>query len=321
MVDGDEFEFVTIPQIRVLDLIDVAINSETNAPTDSTYRQRIFRKDDATGLWEQFGGEIFPEMNNQRMDFIPFVFVNSMDTSTEVTKPPLLDLCNVNLSHYRTSADLEHGAHFIGLPTPYLFGISEEETPKTIGPEKLWTGQSKDVVVGLLEFTGSGMSTVENLLDRKEQQMAILGARMLAPEKKAVEAAETVSMHRQGENSSLASLSLSVGRALTMALGWVRDWVELDGDVDVHLNTDYFPAPMSAQQLTALVAAVQAGALSQRAFFDTLQRGEVVDAAKTFEDEQADIETVPPAGMGSDADFGASSSPEDLNDPNDDEGV
>lgn len=299
VADDDEFTTTTVDQIRVLDLDDTGF-----------YRQRIFRLNTTTRKWEQYGDDIVPEMNGARMAFIPFTFVGPMDTASAVSKPPLIDLANTNLSHYRTSADMEHGAHYVGLPTPYVWGIREEEIPTTIGPEKVWAGSSTDVQVGMLEFTGQGLGSIEKLLDRKEGQMAILGARMLFPEKKAVEAAETASMHRQGENSSLASLTLAVARALGEALTIARDWMGLQGDIAVTLNTDYFPAPMTAQALTALVGAVQAGVISQDTFFDNLQRGEIIAADRTFEDEMADIQTAPPPGMGADG-FGFDDSEDD----------
>jgi hypothetical protein len=64
--------------------------------------------------------EVYPLMNGKPLDFIPFTFLSTDDNTAEVDEPPLIDLVNVNLSHYRTCADLEHGAHFTGLPTPYI---------------------------------------------------------------------------------------------------------------------------------------------------------------------------------------------------------
>lgn len=280
MAAGDgEFDSALVEQIRVLDLID------------GQYRQRLFRQDDDKA-WVPHGDEIFPEQGGALMDFIPFRFVGPRNTASRISKPPLLDLVNVNLSHYRSAADLEHGAHFVGLPTPYVFGTAE--APATIGPTVVWHAVETDVQVGMLEFTGGGLATLERLLDRKEQQMAVLGARMLFPEKKAAEAAETASMHRQGENSALAALALAVARALSEAMTIARDWIGASGETGIALNTDYLPTPMSPQMLVALIQAVQSGNISRRTFFANLQRGEIVAADTAFEDEQIEIEAEQP---------------------------
>jgi len=277
--DG-EFDSTLVDQIRVLDLVD------------GQYRQRLFRQDEDKN-WVPHGDVIIPEQRGAPMAFIPFRFIGPRDTAARVSKPPLLDLVNVNLSHYRSAADLEHGAHFVGLPTPYVFGTAE--APATIGPTVVWHSAETDVQVGMLEFNGGGLATLERLLDRKEQQMAVLGARMLFPEKKATEAAETASMHRQGENSALASLALAVTRALSEAMVIARDWMDASGETGITLNTDYLPTPMSPQMLVALIQAVQSGHISRRTFFGNLQRGEIIAADAAFEDEQVQIVAETPA--------------------------
>ena len=273
--DDGEFDSEAVEQIRVLDLVD------------GVYRQRLFRRN-KDKEWAPYGDPMFPQRDGAPLDFLPFRFAGPRDTSARIAKPPLLDLVNVNLSHYRSAADLEHGAHFVGLPTPYVFGTAE--APTTIGPTVVWHAAESGVQVGMLEFTGSGLATLERLLDRKEQQMAVLGARMLFPEKRAAEAAETASMHRQGENSALAALANAVGRALSEAMVIARDWMGAVGEAAIALNTDYLPTPMSPQMLVALIQAVQAGHISRRTFFANLQRGEIITADTAFEDELSDIE-------------------------------
>jgi hypothetical protein len=99
--------------------------------------------------------EVYPLMNGKPLDFIPFTFLSADDTTPEVDEPPLIDLVNMNLSHYRTCADLEHGAHFTGLPTPYVCG-AQLENPNDklyIGSQSAWMLKSPDAKVGFLEFT------------------------------------------------------------------------------------------------------------------------------------------------------------------------
>jgi Domain of unknown function (DUF4055) len=85
-----------------------------------SYVQRLIGEDDGEAV-------ILPTRLGRRLDFLPFQFIGASDNAPRPDKPPLLDLANVNLSHYRSSADLEHGRHFTALPTPYIVGADPDE--------------------------------------------------------------------------------------------------------------------------------------------------------------------------------------------------
>jgi hypothetical protein len=55
--------------------------------------------------------------------------------------------------------------------------------------------------------------------------------------------------------------------------------------VSIELNTDFNTKGMSSNELTAVVAAWQAGAISRETMFEILQRGEVLFDGRTCEQE------------------------------------
>lgn len=288
----DEFSNELVEQIRVLDLFE------------NKYRQRIYRKDDKKKKWVQLGGDIFPLKNGVPLDKIPFYFVGVKNGSADVEKPPLIDLADVNLSHYRTMADLEHGAHFTALPTAVVTGLSpvdeedEGEAPEyRIGSATAWLFSNPDTDVKYLEFQGSGLSALEQRAKAKEEYMAFLGAKMLSPDKRTVEAAETAQIHRQGENSVLASISQSVSQSIEAALIMFLEWRGTEGgEVRYQLNKDFIPVIMSAQDLTALVQTWQAGGIAFDDLVWNLKRGEIIRDERQPEDLLSEIETENPFG-------------------------
>jgi hypothetical protein len=145
-----------------------------------------------------------------------------------------------------------------------------------------------------LEFTGEGLGALSKRLEEKEAMMAALGARMLAAEKRAAEAAETAAIHRSGENGVLGSLAIGASQAISKALTWCAEWAGVVGEAKVELNTDYLPAGMTSQDITALVQAWQAGAISHLTLLDNLQRGEIARQGVTAEEEIALIESEGP---------------------------
>lgn len=289
-IDGEkEFDRSTIRIIRVLDL--------KGGDDANVYRQRVFVKNE-NKEWIQDGEDIIPLMKGAPLDRIPFFFVGVKNGDPSVEKPPLIDLANVNLSHYMTTADLEHGAHFTGLPTAVVLGHvdSDPEQPASfrIGSATAWVFPNPETNVKYLEFEGQGLEALEKRLATKENHMAMLGARMLTPEKKAAEAAETAAIHRTGEISVLSSLAQSAGQSIEQALAFMAEWGGMSGDVSVKLNNDFMAVSMDSQKLTALLAAWQSGAIAFADLLSQLKRGEIVDEDRTEDEIRSEVETSNP---------------------------
>ena len=292
----DEFECKEEERWRVLDLVDVAA-TETSVE-GKKYRQRVFkRRSDADAQIpgaEQFiqdGDDIFPTMNNAAMSFSPFVIMGTDDVSVDVDDPPLIDLVDVNLSHYRTTADYSHGCHFTGLPTLFLAGFKKENPDDKIyiGSEAAIVTSNENAKAQFVEIKGEFLA-LEKKLDREEKQMAVLGARMLEPQIRGVESADAAAIHRKGEESVLSSMAQAISLGVSCALRWFVEWAGMDASgVVFELNRDFYPAPLSSQMLTALLMAWQQGGLSDQELFDNMKAGEVIAQDVTIEDHQAQI--------------------------------
>lgn len=287
----DEFEIKTEPRWRVLDL-----DPETGA-----YRVRIYRKA-TSGGGDELIEEFFPLLNGAPLSFIPFQFIGVEDTTPDVSKPPLLDLSDTNLSHYRSTSDRKHGAHLTALPQPWVNKVQPSIDPMTgqpcaaewkIGGTELWTFP-QDSQVGMLEYTGQGLATLREEIEREEKQMAVLGARMLEQQQRQVETAEAAGIHRSGEQSTLQAQTSVAGDGMTKALQWFDAWGGGSGAATVTYNKDYMPSALSSQELTALVAAWQQGALPKQDLFLNLQQGGLIPESKTFEEYEGQLETAGP---------------------------
>lgn len=270
---ANEFTTEVVTQFRVLDL------------TPEGYRVRIM---DAKGGLIR---ETFPTMRGSRMNFIPFTILGANSCDDGVQKPPLIDLVDTNLAHYRNSADYEHGLHFTGLPTPYVAGVQlQEGQTLALGSMNAWVFPDPATNVGYLEFGGGGLGALEVALKAKEQRMAVLGARMLADDKRTAEAFGTIELKTAGERSVLASISRAASDAITRALNWMARWVGAPEDVEFSLNTDFGASRMQPQMLTALMGAYQSDAIPLSVLFENLQRGEIVSPDMEFEEYQQQLE-------------------------------
>lgn len=284
-IPGDsEFDHNTRKRYRVLDLFQGA------------YRQRVIVKTENS---EETISETFPRMRGQLMAEIPFIFIGVDDLSPDIDSPPLLDLVNMNLHHYTVGADYEHGCHFSGLPTLFVTGIHSSTEEGASAPVIYIGGAAANTLPDpssnafYAEVT-QGFDALRQNLDGKKAEMAILGARMLETQKAAVEAEGTQKQRVNGEMSVLGAMANLISSAIARALGIMAQWANAGGEVSYQLNTDFVPEGMTAQELTALLGAVQAGHMSEQTFFWNMKRGELVEASTTFEEEQERIRSQGP---------------------------
>lgn len=279
--EDDPFESECVPQFRQLSLLD------------GIYTVTLWRQVDGKGDFIP-GAPVVPARRGEPLRFIPFVFVNPMSCSATPEKPPLLDLVDVNLSHYRTSADLEHGRHFVALPTPVVFGSilgggGEGQGPLAIGSGTAWAIE-KGGDAKMLEFTGQGLTALEKADSEKRKMMAVLGARLLEEQAGAAETATAVGMRHAGEQATLRTIAQTVEQALSTALQYHAWWQgteaqPTDVEAEVELNKSVLSVRASSDEVRTALLALQADAISFDTFYARLQAGGWARDGVSAEDE------------------------------------
>ncbi len=227
------------------------------------------------------------------LPLIPFVFHGPRNALPDVDKMPLADIIYVNLDHYRLDADYKHGLHFTALPTAWVSGF-DKDSELRIGSSTAWVAETPGAVAGFLEFKGHGLSTFENAQNRDERLMAVLGSRMLEDTKRVGETADAIELRQAGENSILMTLALSLSDSISQVLRWVYWWNSTEQypeDVSeslvlLQINTDFTAKGLTSLELTAIVGAWQAGAISQATMFDLFRKGEVLPTGRTDDEEK-----------------------------------
>lgn len=291
IVNGmEEFTFIKLAETW-LEEVDEWTQEERQAVrvydmNEGRVRVRVFRKTAAGWVLYQ---EAFPTGRSGRgLTYIPAVAFGP--ETNRFGKPPLLDLIDVNLAHYRNSADLEHALHFTGLPTPYASGVSPDDLPAlTLGSSAGYVFEDANAKIQFATYGAEGLASLKQAMDDKVQMMAALGARMLSPESIAAESGEALAIRRGGENSALAKVADSVSRSIVLVLETLAEWEGITGEISYSLNTDYLPGRMSAHDLTALMAAWQAGGISSPELFDRLKAGGIIRDDKEYSDHEAEM--------------------------------
>ena len=291
-------------QIRVLRLVESPLTPSLSPSAGARGKRREYSS--VVELWQRPEKTSRKDKNDWKLvetriplrlgkplPLLPFVFHGPRHSQPAVEKLPLADIITVNLDHYRLDADYKHGVHFTALPTAWVSGFDKTSTLR-IGSSAAWVTETTGATAGFLEFTGQGLTTFERAMDRDERLLAVLGSRLLEGQKKVGETAQAIELRQSGENSILGNIAINVSASLTQVLRWAHWWNSTEESPDnvtneqvlVELNTDFSTKGMSPQEIQAVVAAWQAGAISRDTMTELFRRGEVLPEGRSLEEEE-----------------------------------
>lgn len=223
------------------------------------------------------------------MDFIPFYVVTPSGINSPIDKPPMLDIVEINLSHYRTSADLEHGRHFTGLPTPIAIGVDGSTTLR-VGSMTAWIIPNEKGDAKYLEFTGEGLKSLEKALSEKQGQLASLSARLIDNSSRGSESPETVKLRYASENANLVSISRAVEAFMNVIYKTVALMDDSDpNEVKIQLQRDFIAKSLTSKEIKEYIESYFDGGISKETLVYNLRKGGVLDPQRSDEDEKSSI--------------------------------
>ena len=268
-------------------------------PVTKKYRQEVY--DEEVSLTVPSEKEVIIKMDNEEMDEIPFYTIPANNPE----KSMLYDLAQLNLQHYVDTADYNNGKHYTSIPTPIAIGLKPEIDEQSQKPKPMFIGGTQfqffpndehvpGTEVKFLEFTGQGMKALAEGIGHLETQMAILGAHIIANEKKGVETAEALRIHRIGENGVLAAFTRNVSNSITLALRKKGQWDGEDANKlnawSLNFNTDYDLSEENAQTLAMLLTGRSAGEIPRMSLYLGLKALNLIPEQWDYEMFLAELE-------------------------------
>lgn len=278
-INVDEFSYDDDYQYRVLFLNENLVYEQ--AVYD--YKYELVQKD------------IIPQdANGQVFNYIPFYFCGSENNDWFVDPIPLYDLSVVNLGHYRNSADYEESIFICGQPTPVFGGAFDIEEFKNhyneirIGSRAgYYLGQ--DPYAQFLQASPNQM--VDQAMKRKEEQAIAIGARLITPNT-GRETAEAAKIRYASQNSILHTIVDNVSMAVEKALQDVARFLGL-GDVEIgyELNRQFYEASADPQVIAQQIMLLDREVIAKEDLREYLRANNVVDADRSDNDIENDLET------------------------------
>jgi hypothetical protein len=261
--DGFEAKFAT--QYRVLKLENGLYVQDVWRGEKGSYAPVIEYHAEPTGA------------DGQRLKSIPFTFVGAVDNSPKISQPPMYAICDLNIGHYRNSADYEESVYMTGQATPVLAGLSERWVNEVLkGQVELGSRAAivlpENATASLLQM--EERSAAFEAMEHKEKQMVALGAKLV--EQKTVQRTATeVDAEEAAETSILGTITKNVSAAYKFALEWAaifQGGVTIQSDANTadddnaaivfELNTDFSIATMTAEEVNTAINSWQKEAIT-----------------------------------------------------------
>lgn len=249
--EDDGYEQKLGEQLLVLRLVDGLAESE------------ILQKID--GDWVSQGVNKLKDNKGKQLTEIPFYFYGAVNNDAEIDDSPVYDLAELNVAHFRNSADLEESL-FISQPTLVVSGLTEE-----------WVNDVLDngIAIGsrsgiLLPQGGSAQllqpdpnDKIQVAMRHKEEQMKALGAKLVESQSGQAKTALQASQEGADETSVLTTISNNLSDCFTKAVRACGKYVGIDTDgLFVTFNTQFNFSKLSPEQIDRLVGLWQGGAIT-----------------------------------------------------------
>ena len=115
-------------------------------------------------------------------DEIPFAFIGSVNNDETVDKAPLYDIAEINVSHYRNSADYEESSFLVGQPTPAFSGLTQSWVDQNMSGGVAFGSRSAILLPengnAMLLQAGENQMPLKGM-EIKEDQMVKIGTRII----------------------------------------------------------------------------------------------------------------------------------------------
>lgn len=284
---------------------EVDVDTEDGFGVEKAVQYRVLRLD-ATGyytqeVWQEGASksemvvEPFAPLNGvgQPWQIIPFQFLGSENNDSSIDDSPLYDMAEVNVGHYRNSADYEEAAYLVGQPQPWMSGLDVqwrdhlEKTGIYLGARAPWL-LPVNGACGLMQAQPN--TVAKEAMDAKETQLIALGARLIE-RGSATKTATQADSDSAAEHSVLSLVVSNVSEGYSQCLAWMAEFTGAAGKAEYKLNQDFTQISLDANIMAALFNAVQGGRLPVTDFWQYLRDRGIINPEKDDDAIRDELET------------------------------
>ena len=205
---------------------------------------------------------------------IPFVPIYTNRTGMLTSSPPLIDIANINITHYQRQADLIHALHIAAMPILVLEGWDDADDSTAVGVNYgLITTPGNQVYY--VNADSGAFQAQQDELKELEMQMSTLGISKLLGQKYVGESADAKRIDQAQANSVLSIISMELESSLQQAYYFAARYLGIEPP-RITLDRDFDFYKMLGQDVSVIGQLRAEGALSNETYLDILKSGEII---------------------------------------------
>lgn len=269
----DEYSDDTVRQIRVLSL------------EEGRVVVRLFRKNDKD-KWVQHGEDMptdFPQ--------IYVVPIYTGRTGFFTAEPPLAEIAELNLAHWRVQSDKSNCLHKSLSPLLFMKQMAElgEGGDVVVNSAGFgFTGSSDNADMKWVEITGSGIDAGSNELEEIKDQMKQMGLQLIS-ERIGVSTATGDSIDEGKTVTRIRMWADDLKDAIEIALGWMAEIAGIEAETEVVISKDF--GVLGNLPMSDVKDMYLSGVISKETYIKEAQRRGVLDESVNPDDEGERVET------------------------------
>ena len=218
---------------------------------------------------------------------IPFVPIYTNRTGMLTSSPPLIDIANINITHYQRQADLIHALHIAAMPILVMEGWDDAEDSTAVGVNygMITTPGNK---VYYVNADAGAFNAQHEELKELEMQMSTLGISKLLGQKYVAESADAKRIDQAQANSVLSIISMELESALQQAYYFAARYLGIEPPT-ISLDRDFDFYRLLGQDISVIGQLRTEGALSDETYLEILKSGEILPDRIDLGDELVKI--------------------------------
>ena len=205
---------------------------------------------------------------------IPFVPIYTNRTGMLTSSPPLIDIANLNITHYQRQADLIHALHIAAMPILVMEGWDDAEDSTAVGVNygMITTPGNK---VYYVNADAGAFNAQQEEIKELEMQMSTLGISKLLGQKYVAESADAKRIDQAQANSVLSIIAMELESSIQQAYYFAARYLGIEPPkITIERDFDFYK--LLGQDVSVIGQLRAEGALSNETYLDILKSGEII---------------------------------------------
>jgi len=234
------------------------------------------------------------ESGTTTMDHIPFSVAYANRVNFMESRPPMMDIAELNLKAYQMQSDLDNMLHIAGVPMLAFFGFPQAAEEVTAGPGEAISFPAEGRAE-YIEPQGRAFDAQFKRIEQVASQINELALSSVLGQKLSAETAESKRIDRSQGDSTMMVIAQNMQDLIDNCLEHHAHYLNITEVGSSFVNRDFLGTRLEPQEIQALLQLYTAGTITQETLLLQLSEGEVL--GDDF-DIEAEVEATQLGGLG-----------------------